>query len=318
MRLIMMGTGPFAVPTLRALAASDHEILAVVTRPAPPMKGKRRPPRNPMREAAEELALPVHDPVSINTEEAQAALAEFEPELFVVCDYGQILKSATLSIARLGGINLHGSLLPKYRGAAPVAWAIYRGETESGNTVIQMTPGLDAGPMLGQNRTPILPDDTAESLEVRLARMGAPLVVEVVDSLAAGSSTPEEQDATQASLAPRLQKEDGQIDWSRSAIEIERQVRALHPWPRTFFFLDGKGQQSLRVVVRSATALEGGAGDATPGTIVVATEQLLIATGQGQLQIDEIQPAGKRAMRATDFLRGHPVQAGTQLAPFVA
>jgi len=309
MRIVMMGTGPFAVPTLRALRASQHEILAVVTRPTPPMKGKRRPPRNPMREAAEELGLPVLDPASINADEARAALVELCPDLFVVCDYGQILKGATLDIAPRGGINLHGSLLPKYRGAAPVAWAIYHGETESGDTVIQMTPGLDAGPMLGQVRLPISADDTAESLEARLSEIGAPLVVEVVDAIAAGTTSPSEQDTSQATKAPRLKKEDGQIDWSRSAVEIERQVRAFHPWPRTFCWLQRKEKEPLRLVITKAEALADET-DAPPGSLVEAADRLTIATGCGLLALFELQPAGKRQLSALEFLRGYPLRPG--------
>ena len=172
MRLVMMGTGPFAVPTFRALLASPHEMLGLVTRPDKPAHRREKSPANPMREVALQHRLKVFEPESINSPEAQAWLGELAADLFVVCDYGQILSRDILSLARLGGINLHASLLPKYRGAAPINWAIYHGETETGVTVIHMTPQLDAGPCLVQHRTPIGPDETAPDLETRLAELG--------------------------------------------------------------------------------------------------------------------------------------------------
>src|SRR3990172_7246622 len=224
MRLIMMATGPFAVPTLRALARSDHELKLVVTRPP---RGRHADAKSPIQSVAEELKVPVWTPESVNSPEAQARLRELNADLLVVCDYGEILKPATLATTRLGGVNLHGSLLPKFRGAAPVQWAILKGEPETGNTVIQMTPGLDAGPCLAQQRTPIDPDEDAAALESRLAMLGAGLVLRVVDQLAAGTARPIEQDPGQASKAPRLTKEHGAIDWSRSAAEIKNLVRAV-------------------------------------------------------------------------------------------
>src|SRR5689334_7388495 len=198
MRLIMLGTGPFAVPTLEALAASGrHEIALVVSRPP---TGRVKVP-SPMQKTGELLCLAVWTPDTVNAADSQARIAALSADLMVVCDYGEILKPATLATTRLGGINLHGSLLPKYRGAAPVQWAILRGETETGNSVIQMTPGLDAGPLLGQDRTPIDPDEDAEQLEARLAKMGASLVLETIDLLANGTARPIVQDKTLASKA---------------------------------------------------------------------------------------------------------------------
>ena len=184
MRLVMLGTGPFAVPTLEALAASPHEVAHVITRPP---RG-RDPQASPLQRMGESLGLPVWSPESVNLPDSQMRLKSFAADLLVVCDYGEILKSETLAVTRLGGINLHGSLLPKFRGAAPVQWAILRGEAETGNSVIQMTPGLDAGPCLGQQRTPIDPDEDAATLEARLAKMGAELVIEVVEQLATGTT----------------------------------------------------------------------------------------------------------------------------------
>jgi methionyl-tRNA formyltransferase len=312
MRLIMLGTGPFAVPTLRKLAAIPrHEIALVVTRPAT----DRKKTASPMQRLGEELAISVWSPDTVNSTDAQAKLRAQAAELLVVCDYGEILRPETLATTRLGGINLHGSLLPKYRGAAPVQWAILRGETETGVSIIQMTPGLDAGPLVAQERTTIDPDEDAAQLEARLAVLGAELVLRVVDELQAGTSKSIPQDASQASKAPRLKKEQGEIDWSRPAHEIKNQVRALRPWPRAFTFWQLAGAESLRlnidrVSIHPLPLGEGRVRDSVPGTILDAAARLLIATGDTPLEILELQPAGKRSMSASDFLRGHRVQPG--------
>src|SRR5262245_38789817 len=227
MRLIMLGTGPFAVPTLRALAATPHEIALVISRPP---TGRKREP-SPMQQAGGTLGIDVWTPDTVNAPDAQARLTSLAPDLLVVCDYGEILKPETLATARLGGINLHGSLLPKYRGAAPVQWSILNGDPETGNSVIQMTPGLDAGPCLAQQRTPITPDEDAGELEARLAAMGADAVLRVVEELASGTTNPTPQDKSLLSKAPRLNKEQGDIDWSKPAQTIKNQVRGPRPWP---------------------------------------------------------------------------------------
>ena len=278
MRLVMLGNGPFAVPTLEALAKSPHQVLLVVTRPA---KGRTAAP-SPVQRAGESLCLEIWSAATVNSPDAQARLGSLNADLLVVCDFGEILKSSTLATTALGGINLHGSLLPKYRGAAPVQWAILRGETETGNSVIQMTPGLDAGPCLGQQRTPIPADVDAGELESRLAEMGAQLVCRVIDELAAGVAHPIEQDPGAASKAPRLKKEDGDIDWSRTATEIKNQVRALRPWPRAFTFWHRANGDPLRLnidKVQIAQFAEGMPSAAGPGTCLVANDQLLIAAG---------------------------------------
>jgi len=312
MRLIMLGTGPFGVPTLRALAASAHEVALVVARPP---RG-RRAEASPLQRAAESLGIEVWLPESVNLPESQSRLASLAADLLVVCDYGEILKPATLVATRFGGINLHGSLLPKYRGAAPVQWAILQGDTETGNTVIHMTPGLDAGPCLGQQRTPIDPDEDAAAVEARLAEMGAELVQSVVEQLAAGTAKPAPQDAAQASKAPRLTKDDGAIDWSRPAVEIKNQVRAVRPWPRAYTFWrqqDAVGATPLRLNIDRVGVASGEAASAagtSAGTIIHTEDQLIVATGEGAVEILELQPAGKRTMTATEFLRGNRVSVG--------
>lgn len=274
-----------------------------------------------MQAAGEKLGLPVWSPDTVNSPESQTRLASLAADLLVVCDYGEILRPETLAMSRRGGINLHGSLLPKYRGAAPVQWAILRGETETGNSVIHMTPGLDAGPILAQQRTPIDPDEDAEQLEQRLAVIGAGLVLEVIEGLESGAAQPIEQDASLASKAPRLKKEQGAIDWSRPAQEIKNQVRALRPWPRAYTYWHRPNADPLRlnidgVAIEPLPAGEGSVREAAPpGTVVDATNRLLIATADGALEILQLQPAGKRSMRAEDFLRGHRLQTGDRFGP---
>lgn len=307
MRIVVLGTGPFAVPTLRALAASRHEMVCAVSRPP---RG-RRAEAAPVQVASEQLGIEGWLPETVNCDEARAKLAALAADLLVVCDYGEILKRETLAVTRLGGINLHGSLLPKYRGAAPVQWAILNGEAETGNTVIQMTPGLDAGPALGVERIAIDADETAGELESRMADQGASLVLKVVDQLEQGTATPLPQDKSQATKAPRLVKENGLIDWSRSALEIKNQVRALQPWPRAFTHWQRGAEEPLRLIVHRVSLGEAAA--AEPGTVISVESQLEVATGNGLLRLEEIQPAGKRVLAADEFLRGYPLRAGDRL-----
>jgi methionyl-tRNA formyltransferase len=314
MRVVMLGTGPFAVPTLRALAASRHEIALVITRPPT----GRNAQASPLQRAGESLDLEVWAPTTVNAPEAQSRIASLAADLLVVCDYGEILRPETLVTARLGGINLHGSQLPKYRGAAPVQWAILKGEAETGNSIIQMTPGLDAGPLLAQQRTPIDPDEDAEQLETRLAAMGAGAVRDVVDKLESGAAQLIAQDKSLASKAPRLRKEQGAIDWSRSALEIKNQIRGLRPWPRAYTFWHRSGGEPMRlnidrVAASSATVPTEAA--VSPGTILDAATKLLIAAGSSTIEVLELQPAGKRSMPVAEFLRGYRPAIGEVFGP---
>lgn len=323
LRLVMMGTGPFAVPTFEALVRSPHQVLCVVTRPPVPGKGRGAENVNPMRAAAEAHGLPVFAPQDINTAEARDTLASAQADLLVVCDYGQILKKETLATSRLGGINLHGSILPQYRGAAPINWAIWNGEAETGVTVIHMTPLLDGGPILAVRRTPIEPLETAAQLEPRLAQLGVEPVLESLERLAAWdgvTSLGEPQDPNRASKAPRLKKSDGLIQWSQTARQIQNQVRALQPWPGTYTFWSRGSGEPLRLVVDQVQVLLSDPADdqcpsvASPGTIVAAAgNQLLVTTAGGIVSIDRLQPAGKRMMEVAEFLRGYPLQPGQLL-----
>jgi methionyl-tRNA formyltransferase len=307
----MLGTGPFAVPTLQALAASLHEVLLVVARPP---RG-RDAQASPLQRAGDSLGIETWTPQSVNLPESGARLTALRADLLVVCDYGEILRPDTLATTRLGGVNLHGSLLPKYRGAAPVQHAILHGETVTGNTVIQMTPGLDAGPCLAQERTPIDPDEDAATLETRLASLGAKLVLRVVDELEAGTARPVVQDPAGASKAPRLAKEDGAIDWSRTAVEVKNLVRAVQPWPRAYTFWHRADGPPLRINIDRVRLADGGATVSARGVVVDTHNRLLVSTGDGVVEILAIQAAGKRAMSAAEFLRGNRIASGDRLGP---
>jgi methionyl-tRNA formyltransferase len=317
----MFGTGPFAVPIFEALLNSDHEVIALVTRPIPNSGKRRKTAENPTRDVGEKQGVSIFDPGNVNDPQSVARLIEWQADLFVVCDYGQILSRECLAAAKLGGINLHGSLLPKYRGAAPINWAIYNGETVTGVTTIHMTAKLDGGPCLIKSETPIGPTETAEEIEPRLARLGVSPVLEsiaMLESWDGESLIGELQNRKLATKAPRLKKSDGQIDWTRSAQQIVNQIRAFQPWPGTFTSWDSpKLKQPLRLIVHRASAQDDESGESgesnpgTPGQVVIADKhQLVIQTGAGRLSIEQIQPAGKRAMPIADFLRGHQPSAG--------
>jgi len=309
MRLILMGTGPFAAPTFRHLYTTHHEIVAVVTAPIRLQRGKELPV-SLVRDLVNEQGTPILDPENINTQEVLTKLLTFNADLMVVCDYGQILAAPILATAQLGGINLHASLLPKYRGAAPINWAIYNGETKTGVTVIHMTHKVDAGPCIAQAETVIEPEETAVELETRLAELGTWLVLRTIDALKAGILEALSQDPALASKAPRLKKSDGLIDWSRPAAAIKNQVRAMEPWPKTYSFWRRQKGPPLRLIF-GPVAVEDHTGDNVPGTVLEAKDgRLLIATGSGAIAPKSIQPVGKCLMPVDEFLRGYHVQPG--------
>ncbi len=316
MRLIMMGTGPFAVPSFRGLFTAGHEIVALVTRPLPPTRGRRKPPSAPMRDVAVEQDTPIFDPEDVNAGESIDRLRRYESDLLVVCDYGQILSAETLATARLGGINIHGSLLPKYRGAAPVNWAVYRGDVETGVSLIHMTPKLDAGPVIAQDRTPIDPEETAEQLEERLSEVGARLLLQSLEAFQAGQLEEIPQDSTLASKARRLKKTDGLIDWSRPALAIKNHIRAIQPWPKAYTFWHRPDGPPVRLTVGPVSEIDEPAGEAKSGTVLEASDsRLTVATGDGVLELFSLQPAGKRMLPIGEFLRGYHVQVGHGFGP---
>ena len=320
MRLIMMGTGPFAVPTFRSLLDCSHTVLALVTRPAVvvPTRGKVKVPPNPMRELGEARGIPILTPPDVNAPDSRQTLRELSADLLVVCDYGQILSPETLAVSPLGGINLHGSLLPKYRGAAPIQWAIWKGEQETGVSVIHMTPKLDAGPCLVQSKTAIGETETAEQLEPRLALLGVPAVHEALAMLAAWDRTSplgSIQDPSKASRARRLKKSDGDVDWSKPAQEIFCQFRAVQPWPGLFTHYFRPAGDPLRVLLEQIAVVPS-AGNQSPGMVISLAEGILkIATGEGAIAISKLQPAGKRTLTAADFIRGYSASAGIRFGP---
>lgn len=322
MRLIMMGTGPFGKPTLEMLIREGHDTPLLVTRPTAELKtrGKSVMASTPMADVAKAHGIPVIEVADVNAPEAHAQLLALKADLFVVCDFGQILSAATLSIPRLGGINLHGSLLPKYRGASPVAWAILAGDQLTGVSVIHMTPRLDAGPILSTKETPILPEETCPELEARLSELGCEAVRDALRQLKqwdGESPIGTRQDKSLATKAPRLAKSDGEVDWSKPAEVIHRQVRALKPWPGAFTHLEiGESKPPLRLILEKvALPQEGVLDQATEaGRIVqIRGDRFMVATGKGQVEILEVQPAGKRRMSASEFVRGYRIQPGAKL-----
>jgi methionyl-tRNA formyltransferase len=322
MRLVMMGTGMFAEPTLEALLTGPHQVVGLVTQPDRPVgqeRGSTRQTGRGLKTMALEDRIPVFQPESINTPEGVAGLKEMRADLLVVAAYGQILSNDVLAATPQGGINVHGSLLPKYRGAAPVAWAIYHGETRTGVTIIKMSVHLDAGDMLAQQALDIGPEETAGELEMRLAELGSRLAVQVVDQIAAGTAQGVKQDKTQATKAPKLTKEHGLIDWSRSPEQVRNHVRAMQPWPTAYTFLHRHAQPAYRVIIsrtgRIAIAPSGPSHPA-PGSIYAMEDGLWASTGfNGAVEIVELQPAGKRRMSGAEFLRGHRPQAGDRFGP---
>jgi methionyl-tRNA formyltransferase len=314
MRLLMMGTGPFAVPTFESLLDSEHQMVALVTRPTPPPKGRVKSPPNPMRDVAEQRGVRVLTPADVNAAEVREQLAACQPDLLVVCDYGQILSVETLGCAPLGGVNLHASLLPLYRGAAPINWALLDGREQTGVTVIHMTPRLDGGPCLVQIPAAIGPSEEAPELERRLAQIGVGAVQQAIALVAAWdrhSPLGVRQDPALATRARRLRKEDGDVQWDRPAVRIFNQVRALKPWPGTYSVWRGQDGAELRVILDRVSLAAAGPCAAPPGEVVhAAPQQLWVATGDGVLSLDCVQPAGKRAMLIAEFLRGHGVQVG--------
>ncbi|HEV3301837.1 MAG TPA: methionyl-tRNA formyltransferase [Planctomycetaceae bacterium] len=321
LRLVMMATGGFALPTFRALLEHEHIMVGLFTQPDRTGRGHHRHV-NPLKELALEQGVSVVQPEKANTPQAIESLAVLTPDLCVVAAYGQILSPALLAVPRLGAINVHASILPKYRGAAPIQTAILEGETETGVTIFQIEPKLDAGPMLAIGRTPIGPRETAGELESRLSVLGAELTLRVVDQLARGTAQPIVQDSTQASRAPRLKKENGRIDWNRSPRQIDCLVRAFQPWPMAYSTLVMREQKegetgsarALRLIVLEAAPLGSpspSGSDAAPGTVLaVENKQLVVQAAGGAIEIRRLQPEGKRAMTVGEFLAGYPVRTG--------
>ncbi len=305
LRLIYMGTADFAVPALRRLARSRHDVVAVYTQPARPAGRGMQPRPSPIARAADELGLPVHTPLTLKENAEAESFAALGADLAVVAAYGLLLPQVILDLPRLGCVNLHGSILPRWRGAAPIQRAIMAGDEETGVTIIQMEAGLDTGPMLAMDRVSITPEARASTLHDQLAELAAEMILPMVDRLAVepviGTPQPEEG----ATYARKIDKEEGRIDWREPADVIERKLRALNPWPGCFAHVDG---QRLRLL-SGTTDGDADACVAQAGTIL--DDQLRIACGKGILRITQLQKAGGKPMDASAFLRGHPLPAGT-------
>jgi len=312
----MMGTGDFAVPTFESLYATPHQVVGCYTQPDRTGRGHHRNSQNPMKELAQRHETPVFQPEKINTPESLAELRGLNADLFVVASYGQILSPELLSIPRLGSINVHASLLPKYRGAAPVEYAVLNGDAETGVSIIQVLPPLDAGPIFAAARTPIGPTETAGQLEDRLARLAVELVPVVIEQLATGTAAPSPQDEALATRAPKLKKQMGDIDWTKSAAQIDCQIRAMQPWPNPYTFLHTTGKPPQRLLILAVRPLAVREGSAAPGTpTAIDKNRLVVQAGDGSVEILQVQPEGKRPMTIAEFLRGRSVTPNDRFGP---
>jgi methionyl-tRNA formyltransferase len=310
LRVVFFGTPSFAVPTLDALRSSRHSVIAVVTQPDRPRGRGQRMTASAVKETAVDAGVPVLQPAAVKTREFAAELGGLGADIAVVAAYGQILTEQLLAIPRHGMINVHASLLPRYRGAAPIHRAIIAGEASTGVTIMRMVRALDAGPMIAAERVDIGDDDTSVTVEDRLAHLGAGLLVRVLDDIAAGRAHETPQDDSTATYAPRLSKDDGRVDWGRPARDLHNLIRGLHPWPHAVTFAEG-----ARIILHRSHPTDR-ASTETPGTILEASgDRLTIATGDGTLDLLEIQAEGKRPMRTREFLAGHPLAPGTRLQP---
>ena len=310
MRIVFLGSGSFAIPCLEALLDAGHEVAALVTQPDRE-KGRGRPlAPPPTKPVAERRGIPVLQPRRVREPQAQEELRRLAPELQVVVAFGQILPRSVIDIAPRGTVNVHASLLPRLRGAAPVQWAIANGETETGVTTMLIDEGLDTGPTLLSRATPIGPEETAADLEPRLARLGAELLLETVRGLEDDTVTPRPQDHGRATLAPLLKKEDGRIDWSLPAARIACRARGFHPWPGAFTFHEGRLLKALRV--REAPAV--GAGAAAGTVVDVGADGVTVACGGGSaVRLVEVQPESRRAMPAAAWAAGARLRPGARL-----
>lgn len=318
MRLVMMGAGLFAEPTFEALLGSPHQVVGLVTQPDRAMgetRGSTRQTGKGMKEIARERGVPVYQPDSINTMDGVAQLKAWGAELLVVAAYGQILSKDVLEAAPRGGINVHASLLPRYRGAAPIHWAIYHGETETGVTIIRMSTALDAGDMLAQEKIAIGPEETSGEVEARLGPLGARLALQVISQMEAGTVHGTKQDKTLATKAPKLTKEHGLIDWSRTAAQACCQVRAMQPWPTAYTYLHRPNQPPLRLIVWRARVSQATAPANAKQGMLLSSPGLTAVCGEGCIEVVDLQPAGKKRMSAGDFLRGNPVAPGMFFGP---
>ena len=297
LRVVFMGTPAFAVPSLRALVEAGYDVAAVLTQPDRPVGRGGRLTAPPVKEAAVELSLEICQPESAKTDEVYAYLKDKNPDVIVVVGYGQIISQRVIDLPRLGCVNVHSSLLPRLRGAAPINWAIVRGDKKTGVSTMQIVKKLDAGDVLGVKETPIGDDEYAPELAERLAQMGADLLIETLNRLGKGAIKRQPQDDDASTYAPIMKREDGLVDWNLPAQEIYNRVRGFAPWPGAYTFFRGKRFHIHRARVAP--------GQAAPGTMAIEGAQLKVGCGEGLLEALEVQLEGKRAMAAADFVNGY-------------
>jgi methionyl-tRNA formyltransferase len=310
MRLVFMGTPSFAVPSLERLVAAGHDVALVVTQPDRPRGRGQKPAPPPVKETAGRLELAVYQPERVRRPEAVEELRRTGAEAMVVVGYGQIIPQSIIDMAPMGIFNVHASLLPKYRGAAPVQWAIVRGETRTGVTTMQIDAGLDTGDMLLKAETEIGPEENAVELAARLADIGADLLVQTLAGIGAGSIFPEKQDHAVATYAPLLKKEDGLIDWKQPARAIHDRVRGLQPWPGAYTQWRGHTLHLWRARVANGGPADGGR--------VISIRPLTVACGEGALELLEVQLEGRKRMSAADFANGHRLAENENLGEALA
>ncbi len=322
MRVVMLGTGVFAEPTFEALLTRPCLVIGLFTQPdraTGQERGSTRQTGRGMKTIALDHGLPVFQPENINSPEGVEMLHSLAPDLAVVAAYGQIFREQALAVPPRGFINVHASLLPRYRGAAPIAWAIYHGETRTGVTIFRLTRGVDTGDVLDKEAVDIGPEETAGDVEARLAVLGARLALNIVDRMASGETLAGvKQDNSQATRAPKLTKEHGSIDWTRRAEQVCCQVRAMQPWPTAYTCWHRPGQEPLRLIVCRASARPASPDEHLAPGEVLPTSSRELAVGAGDntvVEIHELQPAGKKRMPTADFLRGRRPQPGDRLGP---
>jgi methionyl-tRNA formyltransferase len=308
MVVVFFGTPQFAVPTLRRLLESRHRVCGVVTQPDRPRGRGQKITDAPVKALATEQGLPVSQPDQLRDPALADTLRSWQPDIGVVAAYGRLIPESLLQVPRFGMINVHASLLPKYRGAAPVHRAVIDGESQTGVTIMRVAKVLDSGDMFASVVRPLDPNETSDVVERDLSELGATLLIDVLDAIEAGTAVEEKQDHRMATFAPKITRDEGLIDWNLAAISIHNRVRGLYPWPHAFTFLDG-----ARVIILRTRPLPDGV-SARPGSIVEVTRDAIhVATGHGgRLSIDELQAEGKRAMRVRDYLAGRPLATGAR------
>jgi methionyl-tRNA formyltransferase len=315
LRVVYMGTPDFAVPALEALIDSHHEVVGVFTQPDRESGRGKKVRRPPIKVVAEEAGVPVYQPKRVKkNDEAFETLAGWAPDVVVVAAYGQILPERILEVPRLGCVNIHASLLPKYRGAAPINWAIVHGEETSGVTLMQMDVGLDTGPMLETHEVAVPADMTAQELHDRLAELGGEVIVDALDKLAAGELEPTPQDDEKSSYASMLSKEHGHIDWTRSGVDVANHIRGFNPWPGAYAFHVNEDGEKKRIKFHRAKPVREQGG---PGEVLEADAsdaRLVIACGDGAIECVKVQAPGRKAMNARDFLNGYEINEGDTFA----